>query len=597
MDPQERYEIKRRIEQSGVCVVYEGFDKQLQRKVAIKRLLSEDESGKDYEDLMRECQSLSALASANIVSLHDVGRDEDGPFMVLELLEGESLQKLIDKGPVELDDFYQIAEQTLEGLMAAHDIHLIHRDLKPSNINVYRRPSGRLQVKLQDFGLAKFSLEPSIRTIAHSNTLFGSIYYMAPEQFERQPLDNRTDIYSLGAVFYHMLSGQYPYDGDSGAQVMIGAMNGGATDLAELRPDLEPALCDWVMSMISKEADHRPLSCPKALEQLADIRNGVSAAPAPAVVAAVPDPTPIQAAPIPEPTGTAVATSTAQPELPAAPSNPMPTGPDMPVAQPAAAAMAHQQQPTVELAAAPHMQQPAHPGMVAAQQQQAAPTMGVPTQQMGMPAVHPQAIPAPQPTVQVITGGRQTPHPQAVQMSVPAPRITGPISGPMAPSSPIGGGALIGGARPGPLPKGSSFSAKQSSPFWWLWLVGAAAAIATIFLVVQVGPNKDQPNANSDSQVPVTTEVDNGSEASSSQPSSSNLAEALKLPAATEVFREQDKNGDFELSSKEFCAPASASGDLDLYSHYQKAFIYLDKNKDNRLVLSELYHAYRNVTF
>ncbi len=615
MDPQERYEIKRRIEQSGVCAVYEGFDKQLQRKVAIKRLLSEDESGKDYDDLMRECQSLSALASANIVSLHDVGRDEDGPFMVLELLEGESLQKIIDKGPVELEDFYQIAEQSLEGLLTAHDIHLIHRDLKPSNINVFRRPSGRLQVKLQDFGLAKFSLEPSIRTIAHSNTLFGSIYYMAPEQFERQPLDNRTDIYSLGAVYYHMLSGQYPYDGDSGAQVMIGAMNGGATHLAELRPDLDPALCDWIMSMLAKEADHRPLSCSKALEQLQNIRRGnvKSAAPAP-------EPTSVQdTAPSP--------TSVATPAQPATPPNPVPAGPNV------AAVADKGYTPTVELAGAaqpvspqapqpqPQPQaQPAHPQQPLPQQPhpQAQPQpqqipAAMPTQQMNAPHGYQQQppIPNPQPTVQMMAAapttssvqpnpahgpqGQQRPQGPQGQMqrsAIPAPRITGPITGTMNASTPMGGPSLIGGgggSRVAPLPKGSSFATKQSSPFWWLWMVGAAAAVAVVFLIVQ-----NSPPANDASEIENgITQISDDGENPITPPENkvaTTLAQELKLPSSPEqLFRKCDVNADFQLSVAEFCADKEGDEKMKL----EQAFDFLDKNTDLRLVLSELYRAYR----
>jgi|GEM_PF-2394362 len=603
MDPQERYEIKRRIEQSGVCAVYEGFDKQLQRKVAIKRLLSEDESGKDYDDLMRECQSLSALASANIVSLHDVGRDEDGPFMVLELLEGESLQKIIDKGPIELDDFYQIAEQSLEGLMAAHEIHLVHRDLKPSNINVHRKSNDKLSVKLQDFGLAKFSLEPSIRTIAHSNTLFGSIYYMAPEQFERQPLDNRTDIYSLGAVFYHMLAGQYPYDGDSGAQVMIGAMNGGATHLAELRPDLDPSLCDWVMAMLAKEADHRPLSCEKALEHLQHIKKGPTAAPAPAAAATAPTPTPAPtpaaatppaqpaaaetpaatpapiSTPIPDPAHTTFVAE--QPATSAAP-NPVPSGP-VASPQPAAAAPAAGtfNAPTVELAGAPP---------------QSAPNP-MPTQQMAVPPAYAGNVPGgPQPTVQMMTGApaAAAQAQPTMQMATPAPRITGPINRAATAATPHGGPTLVGGSRVAPLPKGSSFATKQSSPLGWIFLAGIAAVAAVVCLVMFTGPSStEQSSPVGGSEAPAAINPAQGADAPEAK-TLSTLAQTLKLPSdAEQLFRSRDTNGDFQLSLEEFCGDASGEQKIEL----ETAFDYLDQNTDLRLVLSELYRAYRASDF
>lgn len=635
MDPQERYTIKRRIEQSGVCAVYEGFDKQLQRKVAIKRLLSEDESGKDYEDLMRECQSLSALTSANIVSLHDVGRDEDGPFMVLELLEGDSLQKLIDDGIVELEDFYQIAEQTLEGLSAAHDIHLIHRDLKPSNINVFRRPSGRLLVKLQDFGLAKFSLEPSIRTIAHSNTLFGSIYYMAPEQFERQPLDNRTDIYSLGAVFYHMLSGQYPYDGASGAQVMIGAMNGGATDLAELRPDLEPALCAWVMAMLAKEPVDRPASCADALDGLAGLRSGkarsaslavptipeAAAAPAPAPATAEPSVTQHQAEAQPQTAGVAAALAAAavptepsveppltapQEQIPHATSpNPMPSGPAIP-GQMAAGIPPQEHLPTVELAAAQGTY-PQTPGTAPVAGHPATTAMHYPQQQ------HPQqqaAIPAPQSTVQMITGGPQPtralvspsgPLPTSPMGAAPAPRITGPIRGTGQALGHIGGPALMTGGRATPLPKGSSFSSKQSGSSWWVWLVGASAAAITVLIVINgnssaAPKNPSTADATVGSAVPVSGQNAGmiNTDTAPAKPAK-HLAEELGLPedSAEILFKKRDKDGNFQLSRDEFIIGSTEAQENEL----ENAFNMLDKNADGRLHLSELYRAYRPLTF
>lgn len=609
MDPQERYTVKRRLEQSGVCVVYEGFDKQLQRKVAIKRLQSDDESGKDYEDLMRECQSLSALASANIVSLHDVGRDEDGPFMVLELLEGDSLQKILDEGPVELEDFYQVAEQTLEGLMAAHDIHLIHRDLKPSNINVLRRPSGRLLVKLQDFGLAKFSLEPSIRTIAHSNTLFGSIYYMAPEQFERQPLDARTDIYSLGAVFYHMLSGEFPYDGDSGAQVMIGAMNGGATDLAELRPDLDPALCKWIMSMIAKDPNDRPAGCSEALEQLAAIRQG-KAAPATPAAAGLPIANIPEATPTPQPTPVPTPAPTPQPHpqhaataaAPAPEPGPLPVAAQLPTAQEVAPAAQAPSQPAPTDLYAPAPSGPSSAPISTAMPPQQPLPAGVPAQSQQMMSQAQGAIPAPSPTVQMITGGG-APRPMATGPMVgaggmntggtPAPRITGPIGGGPAMGQ-IGGSALMTGAqRPGaPLPKGSSFAAKQGGSTWWIWLVGAAAAMVVVFFVLQASPGTESPTLPGGGKIIPAGSANGGSNpAPAVEDEPQTLAEQLGLPKGNPevVFTERDTNGDYSLSREEFVLAPTEAGRRDL----EDAFVILDKNQNGKLALSELYRAYR----
>jgi serine/threonine protein kinase len=200
---------------------------------------------------------------------------------VMELLDGETLETLISRAPLIETDFFSVAEQCLEGLLAAHDGHLLHRDIKPCNIMITWLPSGRMQLKLLDFGLAKFTLEPSIQTIAHGNSLFGSIYFMAPEQFEQAPLDARTDLYSLGGVFYYALTGEYPFNGESVAQVMASHLQGYCKDLREYRPDLPETLCNWIMSLMARQPDDRPNSCEVALSQLVGIRQGTFNPPVP----------------------------------------------------------------------------------------------------------------------------------------------------------------------------------------------------------------------------------------------------------------------------------------------------------------------------
>ncbi|MDE0859351.1 MAG: protein kinase [Akkermansiaceae bacterium] len=298
MDPKDRYEIKRKLGQGGLGAVFEGYDHQLRRKVAIKRLLTEEGSTQDQvDDLMRECHSLSALNSPHVVSLFDIGQDGDGPFVVMELLDGETLETLISRAPLIETDFFSVAEQCLEGLLAAHDGHLLHRDIKPCNIMITWLPSGRMQLKLLDFGLAKFTLEPSIQTIAHGNSLFGSIYFMAPEQFEQRPLDARTDLYSLGGVFYYALTGEYPFNGESVAQVMASHLQGYCKDLREYRPDLPETLCNWIMSLMARQPDNRPNSCEVALSQLVGIRQGTFNPPAPQGVQMITHPVRLKAAP------------------------------------------------------------------------------------------------------------------------------------------------------------------------------------------------------------------------------------------------------------------------------------------------------------
>ncbi|MDB4544850.1 serine/threonine protein kinase, partial [Akkermansiaceae bacterium] len=206
-----------------------------------------------------------------------------------------TLEDLIVRAPFTEQDFLILAEQSLEGIVAAHDAHLLHRDLKPANFMVTWLPSGRMQLKVLDFGLAKFSVEPSKQTIAHGNSLFGSIYFMAPEQFEQLELDARTDLYALGAVFYYALAGQYPFNGDSVALVMAGHLTGKYQDLREFRPDMHPGLCKWVMSLMSCRPDDRPSSAQVALDQFMGVLNGTFDPPEPSTVSSPTQPISVKA--------------------------------------------------------------------------------------------------------------------------------------------------------------------------------------------------------------------------------------------------------------------------------------------------------------
>jgi serine/threonine protein kinase len=118
------------------------------------------------------------------------------------------------RGPLPYDDFKELAQQTLEGLLSAHQHHVLHRDIKPENIKVERLPGGRMQSKIIDFGLARAGLRARKQTEDQDGTVMGSIFYMAPEQLTREPVDERTDLYSLGCVFYEALSGKKAFDGE-----------------------------------------------------------------------------------------------------------------------------------------------------------------------------------------------------------------------------------------------------------------------------------------------------------------------------------------------------------------------------------------------
>jgi serine/threonine protein kinase len=263
-----RYFVKGKIGQGGLGEVYLATDTQLDRDVALKRVRPPESGSAEalHQDLIREARTLSALQHPNIVTIYDVGTDEQGPFVVMEYLKGETLDQVIERGALTVDDFREVVVQSLEGMIAAQALGLVHRDLKPGNLMVIWLASGKFQIKILDFGLAKFSLTATRQTEDQEAGIMGTIYFMAPEQFERLPLDARTDMYSLGCIFYQILTTKSPFDGQTGPEVMVSHLQHHVLHLVEARPDLPIWMADWVMWLISREMDDRPPDARTALD-------------------------------------------------------------------------------------------------------------------------------------------------------------------------------------------------------------------------------------------------------------------------------------------------------------------------------------------
>jgi serine/threonine protein kinase len=269
----ERYQIHERIGQGGRGSVYRAVDTQLKRDVAVKRIAVPDDASPDEiarigERLMREATAMSALNHPNIVTIYDVQRDEEGGFVVMELINGDTLHDVVKRNPLTLEDFREVAKQTLEALIAANEANMLHRDIKPGNIMLMWLPTLKFQVKVLDFGLAKISEQPSLQTVDHGKSIVGSIHFMAPEQFELRELTAATDLYALGCVFYFCLTGKYPFDGDSMAKIMTAHLAGTYEPLDRLRPDLPGDLCQWVMWLMNRDMEHRPRSAREALDRM-----------------------------------------------------------------------------------------------------------------------------------------------------------------------------------------------------------------------------------------------------------------------------------------------------------------------------------------
>ena len=265
---EERYEIRGKIGQGGLGAVYRGYDTRMSREVAIKRIGTGDGDGGKEEStrqLIKEAGALASLQHPHIVTVHDVGADEEGPYVVMELIDGKTLDELIERAPLTWTDFRELALQTQEALIAAHELNLVHSDLKPSNLMLTWLPSGKFQVKIVDFGLATLARSQTKQELDSLDAVYGSIFFMPPEQFERHPLDERSDIYSMGCVYYQALAGSYPFGGSTGAEVMASHLNHVVKPLQEVRSDIPLWVCDWVMWQINRNPEDRPESARQCL--------------------------------------------------------------------------------------------------------------------------------------------------------------------------------------------------------------------------------------------------------------------------------------------------------------------------------------------
>jgi TolB-like protein len=200
------YTIVSQVGSGGMGLVYRAVDTNLRRNVALKFLppeLSLDPEARNR--FIQEAQAASALQHQNICTIHDIGRTNDGQmFIVMDLYDGETLQEKIARGPVELHEAVRIAVQIGEGLACAHAQGIVHRDIKPANILVTDNGT----VKILDFGIAKLHAGGVLTRVG---TTFGTVAYMSPEQMRGEDVDRRSDIWSLGVVFYQMLTGRLPF--------------------------------------------------------------------------------------------------------------------------------------------------------------------------------------------------------------------------------------------------------------------------------------------------------------------------------------------------------------------------------------------------
>lgn len=261
-----RYEIIELIGSGGMADVYKASDTRLNRMVAVKILKQEFSNDKSFITRFKnEAQSAAGLSHPNIVSVYDVGDDEGYHYIVMELVEGITLKRFIEKkGRLEVRESVGIAIQIAQGMEAAHDNHIIHRDIKPQNIIISR--DGK--VKVADFGIAKM-----VSNDTFNQNAVGSVHYLSPEQARGGYSDERSDIYSLGVTLYEMLTGQLPFAGESNVTVALAHIQNQAKPTKELVPSIPYALDRVVQKCMQKHPENRYFT---ASDLIIDLKHSIT---------------------------------------------------------------------------------------------------------------------------------------------------------------------------------------------------------------------------------------------------------------------------------------------------------------------------------
>jgi hypothetical protein len=273
------YRIVGRLGAGGMGVVYSGEDVRLGRAVALK-FLAEDlaHSQQAIDRLRSEARAASALNHPNICTIHDIGEHEGHPFIVMELMKGQSLRERLAGKPLKVHQLVDIGIQIADALDAAHSVGVIHRDIKPGNIFITERG----QVKVLDFGLAKLTSHfPSSGNTTRTpdptvaGITLGTIAYMSPEQATGEELDGRTDLFSAGVVLYECATGRQPFTGKTSAVILSAILNSAPVAPVALNPELPVRLEEVINNCLEKDRELRYQSAADLRADLKRVRRDI----------------------------------------------------------------------------------------------------------------------------------------------------------------------------------------------------------------------------------------------------------------------------------------------------------------------------------
>ena len=267
-----RYELKHVVGSGGMSTVHCAFDTLLERNVALKILHDQYGEDEEYvERFRREARAVAQLSHPNIVTVIDRG-DEDGKqFIVFELVEGDNLKELVERGgPLPVRRVLELGLEVGRALAFAHAQGLVHRDVKPQNVLL----NGDGRAKVTDFGIVR-----SLDAVGHTETgtVLGTSHYIAPEQARGERVDAQTDVYSFGVVLYELLTGEVPYPGDNFLSVAMKHVNDPVPSVLDSRPDTPLRLASLIERSLAKLPADRPASMDEVVAELEAVRDDLDA--------------------------------------------------------------------------------------------------------------------------------------------------------------------------------------------------------------------------------------------------------------------------------------------------------------------------------